>query len=652
MLTAIVKGDGVETGRIRALVPLNDDPQRWAACVISLVDAGASVYLQTGNRDVAEALFGHLPVEIGSGTSDSVINESFGLAWSGADDAVLLVHSPVVVPPDAFAPALKFLRDDIRIATVSFWSNNAYYLSFPFRNHPVGLTPDGHSESTLTAALRAEGRTDSPVPIPIPAGGAVLVSTLALRAVGTPQVGALSLELAIADFALRASRRGFRHVLDASTYVTRPLVQGGRPDDIDNPGGHELLHARHPTFPTLVEQTRTSRTAPLATALASAVATVRGLSVLIDGSCLGPYEMGTQVQTLALVRALSARDDIREVVVPLNNEGAPGYARDALAHPKVRTCLSSNWTFPDVAGVDIVHRPYQPDAVYPWSRWRDVGHRTVVTLQDLIAYDNGYYHSSGQAWLTYRDAIEQGAGFADAVVTISNDVAQAIRQAGLAVADERLYIVENGTDHPMGELGVERPPVEILERNMMTMPFLLTLGASYAHKNRDLSIATWRELTRRGHQIELVLAGVVVPFGSSRDDEALAASRGGVPITLPDVTSEERNWLMRHAAVALYPTSAEGFGLVPFEAARFGTPTAFVNFGPLAEVLANAPVTAADWSPQALADVVEALLRDPELANRQVQAALKSGEQYTWDVTAEKLVTIYKSVLSAPRGLI
>jgi glycosyltransferase involved in cell wall biosynthesis len=650
MLTRISKGEAVD--RIRALVTLGADAAKWSACVVSLVGAGAQVYLQTQDEAEARRLYGHLPLEIGNDGLEAAINGAFGPAWIGSDDAVLLVRSPVVVPPDAFVPALQFLHADIRIATVSFWSNNAYYLSFPFRNQPVALSPDGHSEATLTAALRSDERAGAPVPIPMPAGAAVLISTLALRAVGTPVVGPLSLELAIADFALRASRRGFRHVLDASTYVTRPLMQGAGPDDVELPGGREALHARHPSFPALVEQTLSSRTAPLATAHASAAATVRGLSVLIDGSCFGPYEMGTQVQTLALIRAMSARDDIREIVVPLNTDTAPGYARDVLAHPKVRTCLSSSWTFPDVAGVDIVHRPYQPDAIYPWHRWREVGHRTVITLQDLIAYDNGYYHESGPAWLTYRTAIEQGAAYADAVVTISNDVEQAIVQAGLAIARERLYVVENGTDHPMGETGAERAPIEILERNLMTSRFLLTLGASYAHKNRDLSIAAWRELTRRGHQIELVLAGVVVPFGSSRNEEALAVSQGGVPLTLPDVTSEERNWLMRHAAVALYPTSAEGFGLVPFEAARFGTPTAFVGFGPLAELLASAPVTATDWSPNALADAVEQLLEDPELSRRQVQAALKTGAQYSWDVAAEKLVSIYKSVLSSPRGLI
>ncbi len=72
---------------------------------------------------------------------------------------------------------------------------------------------------------------------------------------------------------------------------------------------------------------------------------------------------------------------------------------------------------------------------------------------------------------------------------------------------------------------------------------------------------------------------------------------------LPDLPSPERNWLMRHADLVLYPSSAEGFGLVPFEAARFGTPTLFTRFGPLQELAPDIPVAAEDWSPDTLAAV-------------------------------------------------
>ncbi len=117
---------------------------------------------------------------------------------------------------------------------------------------------------------------------------------------------------------------------------------------------------------------------------------------------------------------------------------------------------------------------------------------------------------------------------------------------------------------------------------------------------------------------------------------------------LGDVTSEERNWLLWHASVVLYPTSAEGIGLVPFEAARFSTPTVLVPFGPLGELLGALPVTADDWSPEALATTAETFLRDRDAAADQVRATLAIGADYSWDACAAALVEVYRSVLARP----
>ena len=119
---------------------------------------------------------------------------------------------------------------------------------------------------------------------------------------------------------------------------------------------------------------------------------------------------------------------------------------------------------------------------------------------------------------------------------------------------------------------------------------------------------------------------------------------------LPDLPSAERNWLMRHADLVLYPSSAEGFGLVPYEAARFGTPTLFTRFGPLQELAPDIPVAAEDWSPDTLAAAADALLRDPAQARAQVDTCLAAGAKYTWAITADRLTDLYRHVMAlAPR---
>jgi glycosyltransferase involved in cell wall biosynthesis len=217
-----------------------------------------------------------------------------------------------------------------------------------------------------------------------------------------------------------------------------------------------------------------------------------------------------------------------------------------------------------------------------------------------------------------------------------------------------VFVVENGTDHLHGNEEATMP-AELVRRGLVADDFVLVLGANYGHKNRELAIRTLAELRRRGRALTLVVVGASVPFGSRRDLEARAVLQhrrefgtADHIVTVPDVTSEERNWLLRHASVVLYPTSAEGFGLVPFEAASFGTPTVAVGFGPISEVAPDLPVVAAGWDPDDLATGVERLLDDRDLYDRQVAAVLRSGTGYTWRRTAAGLVDAYRMTLSLP----
>lgn len=563
------------------------------------------------------------------------------------DGPVLLMTSPVLLPMAGIDPAMRAMRDDIRIVSVSFLSNAAGHLSFPHRNRQTQYSYEGHDETTMTRLLRSEPVLE-PAPVAAPAGGATLVSRdLLILTRGPDATFAGDPEAAVVEMVMRGERRGLRAVLDPSTYVTR-VWEGAHwgPTPLSATAVRERLGDLHPSVLRLHDVQKRRSDTPLALALATAQAKVRGLRILIDGSCLGPIENGTQVQTLALVEALSRRDDVKWVGVGIGGS-VPRYAERALGHPKVRVLKTRQLRFPDGQSADVLHRPFQPTGSLPWQSWRRSAERVVVTLQDLIAYSVGAYHDEPNVWMKYRRGIGQAVRRSDGVVVISHDVAADLRRERLPVVDERTVVVENGTDHLSGD-EEEAFPAELMARGWAARRFLVVLGANYAHKNRDLAVRVHRILREQDPSLGLVLAGVAVAEGSSRVLEALELRDAEGVVSLPDVTSEERNWLLRHAAICLYPTSNEGFGLVPFEAARFGTPTAFTRTGPLGEVLDGVPVVAESWDPQDLADACRRMLDDPQLATEQVTATLKCGSRYTWDETAARLVRAYRQLLSQP----
>ena len=220
----------------------------------------------------------------------------------------------------------------------------------------------------------------------------------------------------------------------------------------------------------------------------------------------------------------------------------------------------------------------------------------------------------------------------------------------LPVDPQRLHAIPFGTGHLTGNEPTEMPR-ELVARGYVEGQFILCLGTDYAHKNRDLALAVIAELHQRGHSHALVMAGPTVPYGSSRLSEANLMLHHRQTLEpevflLPDLPSSERNWLIRHADLVLYPSSAEGFGLVPYEAARFGTPTLFTRFGPLQELAPDIPVAADDWSPDSLADAADSLLSDPAQARVQVESCLAAGTKYTWAATAERLADLYRHVMA------
>ncbi len=576
-------------------------------------------------------------------------------AWELHHLPVLAVADAVSLPDNFLGRALQLMADDLRVGTVSFLSNDAGFLSFPVRNEPSSLPPEGNDPTSVSRCLRELGPHGPPTPIPTAAGSAVLLSSSALGAIGGAVPGPRS-ELAgtLADFSARARSRGFVHLLDDSTFFLRHRAPGDAPhqiatlDDL-HPEERHWIDTLYPNEVEFVDFEARSATAPLALAHGLARTKVLGLRIVVDGSYLGPHEMGSQVSILACVEALSHRDDVREVVVALRTD-IPAYARRVLSLPKVTPRIVDFDTLEGLEHCDVAHRMVQPDPWFSVDRWRRVADRVVVTVLDLIAYRNGTYYEDTAKWLLHREALRVGAAGADAVVVISEDVKLQVEMERLPVDPQRLHAIPFGTEHLTGNEPTEMPR-ELAARGFLEGQFILCLGTDYAHKNRDLALAVVARLRERGHPHALIMAGPTVPYGSSRLSEAAMRLHHRETLEsnvflLPDLPSAERNWLVRHAELVLYPSSAEGFGLVPYEAARFGTPTLFTRFGPLQELAPDIPVAADDWAPDTLAEAADMLLSDPALARLQIESCLAAGTKYTWTATADGLVDLYRHVMA------
>jgi glycosyltransferase involved in cell wall biosynthesis len=404
---------------------------------------------------------------------------------------------------------------------------------------------------------------------------------------------------------------------------------------------------RHAHFPGGYDVEQNRSNSVLGEALDSARAKAMGLRVLIDGSLLGPKEMGTQLLIQKLSIALAARPEIQFVAVGVPNPAAlPKYARELNDLPKIQLVPSGQLDFPGAPHVDILHRPYQPTVPIPWDRWHGLAKRTVITIQDLIAYRNGAYFQNFEEWMSYRDNFLRQVSQVDAAISISHDVLEVIGEERLPIDRSRIFVVENGADARSKDEPM-RIPDAFLKRGWASNSFLFVLGATYAHKNRDLAMRVWAKLRAKGFPHKLVMAGANVPYGSNRVEESLYTTPELEDhlLILPDVSSEERNWLTRNSSLAVYLTAAEGFGQMPFEAARVDVPALYVSFGPVRELIED-PAVPSSFDIDRLVDRAEVLLTDHLLAKSAIAGVQKNIDQLTWAETARKTVEAYYAILN------
>ncbi len=368
------------------------------------------------------------------------------------------------------------------------------------------------------------------------------------------------------------------------------------------------------------------------------------LTLTIDVTWLGPHETGAQVLTTAAIPAIADQPTIASIRLVGLSE-LPGYAQHVTDHPKVT--LQPNIEEAQQTQTDLVWYPNQIDQRVDISQSRKLGRRVITTYLDLIAYDIGKYHGDENAWAAYRATQRTIALSVDGITTISADVAKRLYQEAPRLDTKRIQPIPLGLDHITTQTIKERPQ----ELKTSSRPFILVLGNDFQHKNRDFAIDVWQCVLEMGINVDLVLAGLHVKSSSSQEQESIKLKRHtnlrGEATTLGHVSSAERAWLLESAAAVLYPSSAEGFGFVPYEAAILGTPSTFTNFGPLKEI-SQITTIPTSWNATEYATDLAQLLTEPQIGEQRVNQLREVISTSTWNKFAQGFTEFATKIATMP----
>ena len=147
--------------------------------------------------------------------------------------------------------------------------------------------------------------------------------------------------------------------------------------------------------------------------------------------------------------------------------------------------------------------------------------------------------------------------------------------------------------------------------------------------------------------VRLVLAG---SLGWKTESFLEAIRATGLPanrlMLLGHVPDEDLAALLTGAAVFVYPSLYEGFGLPVLEAMQCGAPVVTSNTSSLPEVVGDAAVCVDPTDEDALAQALTNVLENSELAAELRRRGLERAKAFTWRRTVDAAVAAYETALA------
>lgn len=261
--------------------------------------------------------------------------------------------------------------------------------------------------------------------------------------------------------------------------------------------------------------------------------------------------------------------------------------------------------------------------------------RQVVTLHDAALYDQPHHFSRSYTMLhrTIRPLIARRA---QRILTVSAFSAAALSKA-LAVPRDKFALVPNGADHL---LRVPSDPETLDRRKLRDRGYVLFVGNEAPHKNVATAVRAFTSLGRQDLDFVTVGIGLSSVFGTLDVAQDRAIRR------LRDVGDGELRALLEHAALLVFPSLYEGFGIPPLEAMALGCPVVSSNQSAMPEVLGNS-AEMVDPTEAGLRDGMRRVLESPARRVSLVERGRARAAAFTWAEASRKLDHVLMDVMDA-----
>lgn len=302
-----------------------------------------------------------------------------------------------------------------------------------------------------------------------------------------------------------------------------------------------------------------------------------------------------------------------------------------LRNPVTRLC----WQLPLLQRklrLDLIHTQYICPAINFCP--------SVVTIHDVLFESHPHYFPMAFRWRSKVLMRSAATRQAKHVFTVSGFSKREI-VARYRVPPEHVTIVPNGVDRTRffpGSTGADT----VRRRGLEPGKYLLSVGRLEPRKNLLTLLQAYAQLSMP--KPPLVIVGQ--PHFRFRDVVALAGEISpGRVVVCGDVSDSELPALYRNAALFLFPSWAEGFGIPVLEAFASGVPVVSSNTTALPEIVERAAILVDPADPGKWCNAIRSVLASEGRAESLRRAGLARATDFDWQVGAKRVAAVYADLL-------
>jgi len=215
---------------------------------------------------------------------------------------------------------------------------------------------------------------------------------------------------------------------------------------------------------------------------------------------------------------------------------------------------------------------------------------------------------------------------AELLITVSEFSASELAEV-LEVPLSRFSVVPNGHEHFS-----DRIPTEPAFASDINEPFVLCVGTIAIHKNLE-----WAVKALLSRDIKVVVVGASGKQSVFSDQRPITQGQTDRLIVAGRLSEDELAWCYEKAAVLVFPSLYEGFGLPIIEAQSRDCPVVSSNRASLPEVAGNASLYFDPTRESELLAAVAQVLESEKVAERLKQRGKENVRRFSWSESVTKV---------------